>query len=74
MKRIASTTGGKYFHATDLQSLRGAYDEINQLETTEIDLGKVYDYDEAFVPYAIVGTAAMLLSVFTRRRWFEAIP
>ncbi|MDK1020221.1 MAG: VWA domain-containing protein [Candidatus Hydrogenedentes bacterium] len=74
MKRIASTTGGKYYRATDLQSLREAYDEINQLETTEIDLGKVYDYDEAFVPYAIVGTAAMLISVFTRRRWFEAIP
>lgn len=74
MKRIASTTGGKYYRATDLQSLHEAYEEINQLETTEIDLGEVYDYDEAFVPYAVVGAAAMLLSVFTRRRWFEAIP
>ncbi len=74
MKQIARTTGGRYFRATDLQSLRRAYDEINQLETTEIDLGKVYDYDEAFVPYAVAGTLGMLLSVFTRRRWFEAIP
>ncbi len=74
MKRIASTTGGKYYRATDLKSLREAYQEINELETTEVDLGEVYEYDEAFVPYALVGTAAMLLSIFTRRRWFEAIP
>ncbi len=74
MKRIASTTGGKYYRATDLQSLREAYEEINELETTEVDLGEVYEYDEAFVPYAVVGTVAMLLSIFTRRRWYEAIP
>ena len=74
MKRIASTTGGKYYRATDLESLREAYEEINELETTEVDLGEIYEYDEAFVPYAVVGAVAMLLSVFTRRRWFEAIP
>ena len=74
MKRIASTTGGKYYRATDLQSLREAYEEINELETTEVDLGEMYEYDEAFVPYAVVGAVAMLLSVFTRRRWYEAIP
>lgn len=74
MKRIASTTGGKYYRATDLESLREAYDEINELETTEVELGEIYEYDEAFVPYAVVGAVAMLLSVFMRRRWFEAIP
>ena len=74
MKRIADITGGKYYRATDLESLREAYDEINELETTEIDLGKVYEYDEAFAPYAVAGTVAMLLSVLMRRRWFESIP
>ena len=74
MKRIASTTGGKYYRATDLESLREAYEEINELETTEVELGEIYEYDEAFVPYAVVGAVAMLLSIFTRRRWFEAIP
>ncbi len=74
MKRIASTTGGKYYRATDLESLREAYEEINELETTEVELGEIYEYDEAFVPYAVVGAVAMLLSVFMRRRWFEAIP
>lgn len=74
MKRIAEITGGKYYRATDLESLREAYAEINELETTEIDLGEVYEYDEAFAPYAAIGTGLMLLSILMRRRWFESIP
>ena len=72
--RIAEVTGGKYYRATDLDSLQGAYDEINQLETTEVDVGHAYDYDDGFVPYAFVGAMAMSASIFSRRRWFETIP
>lgn len=74
LKRIAEITGAKYYRATDVESLEGAYQEINELEATEIELGDVYDYEEGFVPYAIAGAVAMALSVFSRRRWFEAIP
>ena len=74
LKRIAEISGGKYYRATDLETLQGAYQEINELEATEIDIEDVYDYDEGFVPYAIAGTVAMLGSIFSRRRWFEAIP
>jgi Ca-activated chloride channel family protein len=74
MKRIAEITGGRYYRATDLATLREAYDEINQLETTEIDLGEVYDYDEGFFPWALTGAVLMIASVVTRRTWFEAIP
>ncbi len=74
LNRIASATGGRYFRATDTTSLEEAYLEINKLETTEIDLGDYYEHDEGFLPYAIVGTVAMLASIFSRRRWFEVIP
>lgn len=74
LEKIAEATGAKYYRATDLETLREAYQEINKLETTEIELGEVYDYDEGFMPYAIVGTALVLLSVLMRRQWFEAIP
>ncbi len=43
LKRIANITGGKYFRATDVQSLRHVYTEIDQLEKTEF---KVVDYRE----------------------------
>jgi Ca-activated chloride channel family protein len=71
---VSETTGAKYYRATDLASLQQAYAEINELETTEIDLGEFYDYDEAFMPFLIAGTMVMLASVFSRRVWFEAIP
>ena len=37
LKMIAKITGGKYFRATDNESMKRIYDEINQLETTKIE-------------------------------------
>lgn len=74
LKKIADITGGRYYRATDTESLLQAYDEINQLETTEVALDDYYEHKEGFLPYAILGTAAMLLAVFVRRQWFEVIP
>lgn len=74
MKKIASATGGKYFRAADTKSLKEAYKEINELETTEIDLNDYYEHKDDFVPYAMAGTALLLASIFSRRYWFETIP
>lgn len=72
--QIAETTGGRFYRATDTASLQGAYREIDQLETTEIEITDAVDYKEGFVPWAALGTASLLASVFSRRLWFEAIP
>ena len=74
LKRIASATGGRYFRATDTASLADAYAEINKLETTEVEIGDYYEHSEGFLAYAVAGTVVMLASIFSRRRWFEAIP
>ncbi|HET7361556.1 MAG TPA: VWA domain-containing protein, partial [Salinimicrobium sp.] len=37
LKQIANTTGGQYFRATNNQKLEAIYEEINQLEKTEIE-------------------------------------
>jgi len=74
LKKIAETTGGKFYRATDTASLEGAYAEIDELETTEVEIGDYYEHEEGFVPYAVAGTAALLLAIFSRRYWFETIP
>jgi Ca-activated chloride channel homolog len=74
MQTIAEISGGKYYRATDTESLVAAYDEINRLEATEIDVGEYFEYKEGFVPYAAAGTIALVLSIFSRRRWFDPIP
>ncbi len=37
LRRIADTTGGKYFRATNTESLTEIYREIDQLEKTKIE-------------------------------------
>jgi len=74
LEKIAAATTGKYYRATDTASLEGAYAEINQLEATEIELDDYYEHKEVFVPYAVAGTLALALAVFTRRGWFETVP
>lgn len=44
MKEIAKITGGKYFRATNNKKLQEIYDEINKLETTEIEEFKYTNY------------------------------
>ena len=74
LNKIADTTGGKYYRAKDTESLLKAYKEINQLETTDVELNDYYEHTEGFLPFAVLGALSMLLSVFVRRQWFEIIP
>ncbi len=46
LKQIAGITGGHYWRATDADSLREIYAEIDDLEKTEIDEKRYYQYAE----------------------------
>lgn len=61
MKSIAAKTDGTYFRATSNNRLEEIYNEINKLETTEIEELKFYDYDEKY--RAFVWLAGFLLLV-----------
>lgn len=74
LQKIAEITGGRFYRATDTESLVGAYEEINRLEATEIEIGDYYEYEEGFFPWAVMGGVLMGSAVFMRRMWFEPIP
>ena len=74
LKEMASITGGRYYPATDTESLLSAYEEIGTLEVTEIDVGDYYEAKEEFMPYILAGALALLASIFSRRLWYEVIP
>ena len=61
LKKIANVTGGKYFRATDTESLNNIYDEINKLEKTKRKIHKFQNYTELFVYFLLFGL--LLLSV-----------
>jgi Ca-activated chloride channel homolog len=74
LKKIAVATGGKYYRASDTESLEKAYQEINQLEATEVDLNDFYEHRDSFASFAVAGTLMLLAATFVRRIWFEVIP
>ena len=46
LTKVASITGGKYFRATDTDSLEKIYNEIDQLEKTNVEAHHFVDYRE----------------------------
>jgi Ca-activated chloride channel homolog len=48
LQQIAELTGGRYFRATDTESLAAIYEEIDQLERTEIEVENFTQYEERF--------------------------
>ncbi len=49
LEKVASTTGGKYFRATDTDSLERIYAEIDELEKTKVESRHLVDYRELAV-------------------------
>ena len=68
LREIAQTTGGKYFRATSNQSLEEVYEEINQLEKTELKSTKLYNYQEYFRIFLWIALGVLILDALLR--WF----
>jgi Ca-activated chloride channel family protein len=52
LQKVADTTGAKYFRATDTQSLRDVYTEIDKAEKTRFEAPEYADYRELY-PWAL---------------------
>ena len=63
---IAQLTGGKYFRATSNSSLQNVYDEINQLEKSDVKSSKLYNYEEYFRIFLWIALGLLLLDALMR--------
>ena len=63
LQRIAATTGGQYFRATDNQSLKEIYALIDAMEKSEIEGYQFYRYSEHFYRWAWLGLALIGLEL-----------
>ena len=72
MRSIARKTGGKYFRATSNTKLVQIYNEINKLETTEIEELKYYDYDEKYRPLVLIAGLLVLIEIGLRNTIFKS--
>jgi Ca-activated chloride channel family protein len=66
LQGIAAKTGGSYFRATDNESLKNIYREIDRLETKEVEELRYYAYTEWFRPFLLAAAALFLLEILMR--------
>lgn len=72
LKTIAKNTGGKYFRANSNSKLESIYNEINKLETTEIEELKFYDYDELYRPFVLLAGILLLIEFLLRNTIYKS--
>jgi len=66
LKKIAEMTGGEYFRATDNNSLRDIYDQIDKLEKTKIRAREYSKRTESFMPFLWAALACLILELLIR--------
>ena len=66
LRNIAQLTGGEYFRATDNNSLRNIYQQIDQLEKTKIRVREYSKRTEHFMPFLTAALLCLLLEVLIR--------
>ena len=55
LREISSMTGGKYYRAVNDEALREIYAEINELETSEVQVTNYQTYEELFLMWVVLG-------------------
>ena len=74
LKDIATQTGGQYYHATDQETLKKIYANINQLEKSKIKITTYDRFTEEFLPILIVGLLFLLIETILRYTVFRKFP
>ncbi|NIF04506.1 VWA domain-containing protein [Chryseobacterium sp. Tr-659] len=73
LREIAQTTGGKYFRATSNSSLEEIYDEINQLEKSDVKVSKLYNYEEYFKIFLWIALGMLVLDALLRWVFYKIL-
>ena len=74
MTEIASMTGGRYFRATDAQSLRNIFAEINRLEKTPVEQVVYRRFDEEYRTPLALGLVALALEIVVAGTFAVRVP
>lgn len=74
LREMAELTGGRYFRATDRESLETVFEEIDALERTEIQVQDFTRYGERFPPILEAGLLLLLVEVGLGRTLLRRLP
>lgn len=74
LKQIADETGGKFFRATDTDSLKKIYAEIDRMEKTTHQVKKFEKYHELFAWAVVPGLMLLGLTLGLEQTRFRRLP
>ncbi len=74
LKEIASATGGKYFRATDNNTLEKVFREIEKLEKTRMDATRYSRTSENFMPWVTLALILFAFELLLRYTLLRRIP
>lgn len=74
LKQIAGETGGEYFRALNETGLRSIYDEIDQLEKTEMEVTVFKRYKDLYRSLAWAGLALLLIEFLLGNTLLKTLP
>ena len=72
MKKSLKKQAGNILELTDNDKLEAIYDEINKLETTEVEEFKYYNYDEKYRPLLLLAGVLLLIEFVLKRTIFRS--
>jgi len=74
LKEIARKTGGRYFRATNTEALKTIYQQIDEMEKTEVKVKEYMEYEELFHWFLIPGLLFLLVEIVLAHTRFMKIP
>lgn len=74
LRDIAKLTGGEYFRATDNEKLKAIYDQINQMEKSEVEISERTLYTEEFVVWVLAAIALLVVEFLVKYIILKRLP
>jgi Ca-activated chloride channel family protein len=74
LKQIAGLTSGQYFRADSADTMRRIYQEIDQMEKSEVEVKKYEHFDELFPQIVLGGLGVLLLEVILGHTVWRKLP
>ncbi len=74
LKKVADASGGQFYRARDLETLEAVYEEIDQLEKTEIEVEQFTNFEEVSKGWIIAGVLLLMMEQVLRLTRLGRLP
>ncbi|MBS3770317.1 MAG: VWA domain-containing protein [Bacteroidales bacterium] len=72
--QIASETEGEYFRATNNQKLKSIYQQIDEMEKSEIEVKEFSEKSEEYLGFALIAGILLLIEIVSKSTLMRSIP